>query len=948
MPDTKSKTGGYVDGVSYCRCGVQAGRFVARRGEHRGRTFLKCANIGDHDCRFFRWEEEEPTKRDASRAEDQPASKVFSSPLDPNSRAPSAITGQRIDLELNWRDADELASDFVSLITRQDLLGPFISAALGSEKSYENFIIDYRAMLNQYCLDLLKYSFFDYQRLAASMLSHRIANIISLTMCHSLEIIDGSSLALSLNRISKEIEEERLLEHAEGKERMRENDRTKSQGIFTSSIKGVSEKRALSPKVWNFLTSGIAFGTFRLAFRRMIGQAPMELVCQEVLCGIHSTHTVSASFRVHWNIREYIKQELDVTQKLTLVFTVSGGVRDAVAMTCASYIGWLWPHSNFDLLEAIDSVLKYGSYGSNKTALSIEEVRPDKTASYCNFHVTMKGTKEDVIFLAQQLVWLSAVFRTSNLNSLTLSHVNFMSVHEGIYEIRPGVLEELTPVSQICWYPLLGKCSIASGFPIPDRQGEIGLEVPFQALIATSRVSSSMVYDGRVAMYGFASLLFPTSQTIVQTADGDTKTSVQWHLVVSNNFRSELQHGDFLAEAQGDWLRVSDEDSLIQARSFVGYCRKASIMAGTEAVNYGDISDSRLEEDTGVPGVKLKSLTMGTSGLGFFGVQAGLDIVFSRGISFSAPIDSYDDILKATRKKSILIYDANTQRGWLLPAQRVLLHLIQTWIMDERLNIRLPYVRPDSEATTIENIFIEQHRLVLKTLLDNDQTFYLRDLVKRIWADISGCRAAQKLRRDEGSGTLRSPSFTLRGWEFTDLITRPEEFCMKKIDLGISGCGWEALAEDKNMIVLVSQGLGDLIKPAPAMKICEQLSSVPCGNKLLAASLSCLEPWVDQTGEQKACMQLTNGLFWQPSTPDLLEDCVHHDSGECQKRREIYQRLISTPTSEPATIYQFPLDGAVIFGRNGVSRGQRAAPITRGDSVEILEKKRKFWNPFKS
>ena len=281
------------------------------------------------------------------------------------SRELSTITAPKTDLKPDWINASELGSSFFSLVTRQDLLGPLISAALRSEKSHEKFISKYGALLSQYCANLLKYSLSDYQRLAANMLSRRISNIISETMRYYLDIPDSSRLVQTLNHFSSKIEEQTLQENVKKSKGTNENNRADSQEMITSSNEGDLENKVLFSTVKDFLISGTAFGTLRLAFRRIIEQAPMDFACQEVFYGIRSTQhddIVSASFKVYWDLREYIKKELDLTQKLGPVFTASGGARDAVTMTCASYIDWLWPDSNIKLLKAIDLTLQNGSY----------------------------------------------------------------------------------------------------------------------------------------------------------------------------------------------------------------------------------------------------------------------------------------------------------------------------------------------------------------------------------------------------------------------------------------------------------------------------------------------------------------------------------------------------------------------------------------------------------
>ena len=53
---------------------------------------------------------------------------------------------------------------------------------------------------------------------------------------------------------------------------------------------------------------------------------------------------------------------------------------------------------------------------------------------------------------------------------------------------------------------------------------------------------------------------------------------------------------------------------------------------------------------------------------------------------------------------------------------------------------------------------------------------------------------------------------------------------MKKIDRGISGCGGEALTQDKDIVPLVSQGFGDLLQPATGHEALQAVILSPRGN----------------------------------------------------------------------------------------------------------------------
>jgi hypothetical protein len=264
---------------------------------------------------------------------------------------------------------------------------------------------------------------------------------------------------------------------------------------------------------------------------------------------------------------------------------------------------------------------------------------------------------------------------------------------------------------------------------------------------------------------------------------------------------------------------------------------------------------------------------------------------------------------------AMLLYDATEKRGWLVPAESVLLHMAQTWIRMNVPSVGLPFAKPDWDGVNaIENIMRECHRLELRKLLDNDSSYYFRDLIKLFWNDLKGCSIARRQSEEEDLGTRKIPRSKLCGWEFMDFISRPLEFCMKEEVLKFLGCGWELLAEDKDIFVLVCKGLGEVIKPAPSVQLCQKRASVPSGKQYLAASINCLQRMSRNHGSGEVYMRLTSRVFWRPPVhllQDLLDDCAH---GARARYKKITQQ-VSGPADGPiGSPVELPSEGAVIFG----------------------------------
>ena len=237
-------------------------------------------------------------------------------------------------------------------------------------------------------------------------------------------------------------------------------------------------------------------------------------------------------------------------------------------------------------------------------------------------------------------------------------------------------------------------------------------------------------------------------------------------------------------------MKVDDKTFLPTSRSIVGYCKFARILEGTEEYNYDKTKGSELSDDESMPGVNIKSINLGTGGVGVYGVQVAMDIVYPRSVEVSPEITKYDNILVSARTMSMILYNAGEHRGWLLPVQHVLLHMAQCWIKRHTPGVHLRYAKPEWEGeNAVEKILTDNYKLLVKTLLDDDSEWFLRDLIKQVWRDLQGCRIARKQRKSEDKANHTLPSAKLLAWEFLDFIERPPEYQMKK-------CPMDFLAAD--------------------------------------------------------------------------------------------------------------------------------------------------------
>lgn len=90
----------------------------------------------------------------------------------------------------------------------------------------------------------------------------------------------------------------------------------------------------------------------------------MSQVSQEVVTGLQSSgeSTRRMTTFIHWNFKDYFKDELRDGQELARVLTLSGNAERAYAASYAQYVQWLWPETGLWLLEMIERVVHEGRY----------------------------------------------------------------------------------------------------------------------------------------------------------------------------------------------------------------------------------------------------------------------------------------------------------------------------------------------------------------------------------------------------------------------------------------------------------------------------------------------------------------------------------------------------------------------------------------------------------
>lgn len=531
-----------------------------------------------------------------------------------------------------------------------------------------------------------------------------------------------------------------------------------------------------------------------------------------------------------------------------------------------------------------------------------------EVSSSNNTIIKVSSSQKILVSIAQQLAWLAAISRTSSFDDITCSHLQFW--HVGGKEFEITVLDDrrLLERDEMCWHPLFAKTVIAYGFPVPPRNGEIGVEIPFDIMLHLARITYAVAYDDGLVLSGFSTLLFPSayheqiSQTVPQPH------SVQWHLVTGADDSTRISAGAELARYDHDWVKIKDEELLRSARTFLGHCRVAFVHLGTENSGFLDVSESSLADDKPNPAISVRSGSIGTSGMGIFGASMNVEAVLPRGLARLTKIDYYNDIVWTAKNTPIILYDADQQHAWLVPMLSVILHMAHAWVAIHTPDIKLPYAQPGwNGGQAAYDIIARFSRLELQKSLEDDTPYFLKDLVKRLWEHLISCFDSTTLDSRRNRGMIETGHPKLRGWEYMDIIDPPVQSKMKEQALDRSGCGWELLAED--VLLLVCKGLGEVIQPAQPDSICAELYPVQQGSKYLTASVACLRYLSQKRGMGVTCTKLADHVFWPPPSPNLFDDCSHGIERPCHKA---LQQLVKKECH--GSTAAVPAEGAVFFG----------------------------------
>ena len=183
--------------------------------------------------------------------------------------------------------------------------------------------------------------------------------------------------------------------------------------------------------------------------------------------------------------------------------------------------------------------------------------------------------------------------------------------------------------------------------------------------------------------------------------------------------------------------------------------------------------------------------------------------------------------------------------------------------------------------------------------------------------------------KHETSGIVKFGGSKLCGWELLDVVRGKNTIVRKQVDLSQE---WMVLGDES--IVLFCQNFGDVIKPAPNIKLCPMAQSVNHGQNQLTATIKCLQRLSEERcgSKDSACLRIANQAYWLSPGGELFKDC-NHGTGDSHTRTTNCEKLpqqILKGYVNPITHETPPIEGAVTFGkrrlRKPIATAQTAIP----------------------
>ncbi|KAL6233112.1 hypothetical protein BDW75DRAFT_252188 [Aspergillus navahoensis] len=691
-----------------------------------------------------------------------------------------------------------------------------------------------------------------------------------------------------------------------------------------------------------------------------IGRAIMQYLPSQVrFSRRESPRPYKMTYNMDWDLISFLEDQEyseENFKALPLVITLTGSREEAQALTCSQYLHQTWPQSAgvvLGLLQALlESRMKASAIGTLKDGTSL--VAWFQSTEKSTIVVEVVGSAYSVAEIGEQLSWLGSALRSSPyFDQVTYCHPqveNFRVLddksqsksHQYAAEVSADIFFAINKKASSktngeCWHDLFRNCVVVEGYPItrrPEVGATNGLDIPLPMAAGLIKASYDNLFLDSLIIKGFSAMLVPTESY---------QGVIVWHLVHNEN-------GDRVSYLDSTVAPVKGliAGQLSKARHILGWCSDTRCLAGSRDATY-KVSGSRLPR---ARGIGILSQAFISSGQIIIGGEPFL--IGYKDTPFHVSRVGYLTKLKWIFKKSVVLWDEETKRGWLLNGATALLHLVRASIVHDKTGplsseclFRYESLEegPAHSTGTPESaiaILLNPANRTLAIYEGKDENVTFESRVKHFLNILEQIFDYQvhAVGPDASGYSLKSiPRAHFEGWDFHDLATESDPLHPRLANIDSKGKAWVEFTRSIHAINLLGRGFGEILKPSSLS--CPYWCSLPTNQYYLAAGIADLKLVLEYTGDLETNpIRLSENLVWyNPET--IFESCGCRDA--TGNHADIVQvilpaTLLGNPEqrNDPVSLAQ---NGAVVFGynRNSHWRWGDAGGPERDDDIKAYD-----------
>ncbi|KAJ5652431.1 hypothetical protein N7507_009857 [Penicillium longicatenatum] len=639
------------------------------------------------------------------------------------------------------------------------------------------------------------------------------------------------------------------------------------------------------------------------------------------------------TYTMDWDIISFLEyQEYNEgnSKALPSIITITGTRDAAQALTCSQYLHQTWPLSSREVLSLLQALLE--SDTTDKSTVTL----PDNTRltawlpypEKCKVGIEVIGPVCTIAEVGELLSWIGSALRSSpQPEQVTYCRPQvFQSFQEFPSSNGHYAAEDYVEISFIfdtqaisseangeCWHDLFRNCVVVEGYPIsrrPELGATNGLEIPLPMMASLVQANHVNNFLGGLVIKGFSAMLVPTEKH---------SEIILWHLLHNKN-------GDRISYLDGTIVTVGDlaAGQLSQARHILGWCSETRRLAGVQ------LPASQATHKNGI-------LSQATISNGQIITGGKPFLIGYKDTPFHVSRAGYRRKLKWITQKSVVLWDEETKRGWLLNGASALLHLVRASIVHDNtgpLGSECLFQPESLEEGPAHSTSAAEIALTVLSSTDNrkltifngkDEHVEFEDRVEHFLNILEQAFDYQihAVGPDcDGYSSKSIPRAHLEGWDFYDLATEYDPVYPRLASIASEGKSWIDFTRSIHTINLMGRGFGEVLEPLAVS--CPYWDSLPKDQYYLAATIADLQMILEYTGDLEANpIRLSENLVWH-KTELTFEPCGCTDAtaDHVDKVQVILPATLSDNPNKSDETIDLAQEGAVIFGYSSNSQWQ--------------------------